>query len=180
MNQSGRNFLSRAAAIVLLLVAPAIARAQSGVPLPSSAQKGDSSFLALDEMSLDINIDNQFARVRVTQIFGNRTDQIQEGRYVFLIPTTASISDFAVWAGDVRIPGVILEKRRAEEIYQDLALQAIDPGLLEQERDDTATTAFTVKVAPIPADGTKRLELEYTETLPVDNIESYLSVPLTP
>ncbi len=180
MKQSGRKFLSRAAAIVLLLVAPAIARAQSGVLIPSSTQKADPSVLALDEMSLDINIDNQFARVRVTQIFGNRTDQIQEGRYVFLIPTTASISDFAVWDGDVRIPGVILEKRRAEEIYQDLALQAIDPGLLEQERDDTAATAFTVKVAPIPAYGTKRLELEYTEALPVDNLESYYSFPFKP
>lgn len=180
MNQSGRKFFRHAAAIALLLVAPAIARAQSGVLIPSSTQKPDPAVLALDEMSLDINIDNQFARVRVTQIFGNRTERIQEGRYVFLIPTTASISDFAVWDGDVRIPGVILEKRRAEEIYQDLALQAIDPGLLEQERDDTAATAFTVKVSPIPAYGTKRLELEYTEALSVDNLESYYSFPFKP
>jgi Ca-activated chloride channel family protein len=180
MKHSGRKFIPNAAALVLILLAPAIARAQSGVLIPSSAEKPDPSILTLDEMSLDIRVDNQFARVRVTQIFGNRTGSAQEGRYVFLIPTTASISDFAVWDGDVRIPGVILEKRRAEEIYQDLALQQIDPGLLEQEDENSASAAFTVKVAPIPAYGTKRLELEYTEALPVDNLESYYSFPFKP
>lgn len=166
--------------IAFLMFAPAVARAQSGVLIPSSTEKPDPAVLSLDEMSVNVLIDNQYARVRVTQIFGNRTDRVQEGRYVFLIPTTASISDFAVWDGDVRIPGVILEKRRAEEIYNDLALQSIDPGLLKQEGEDTASTAFTVQVAPIPAYGTKRLELEYTELLSVDNLESYFSFPLKP
>lgn len=184
MKPSGRrsiHFLARrVAALLVLLLIPVAARAQSGVLVPTSAQKPDRAILSLDEMSVDIKIDNQFARVRVVQIFGNRTDRVQEGQYVFLIPTTASISDFAVWDGDVRIPGVILEKRRAEEIYEDLALQAIDPGLLEQERDGEADTAFTVKITPIPAYGTKRLELEYTEALPVDNLESHFSFPLKP
>ncbi|HYP28447.1 MAG TPA: VIT domain-containing protein, partial [Blastocatellia bacterium] len=166
--------------MALLLLAPALAEAQSGVLMPTRTGRPDPAILALDEMSVHVVIDNQFARVRVTQIFGNRSDTVQEGRYVFLIPTTASISDFAVWDGDVRIPGVILEKRRAEEIYNDLALQSIDPGLLQQERDDSSTTAFTVEVTPIPAFGTKRLELEYTELLRVDNLESYYSFPFKP
>ncbi|HZM90627.1 MAG TPA: VIT domain-containing protein, partial [Blastocatellia bacterium] len=124
--------------IALLMFAPGVAHAQSGVLIPSSTERPDPAVLSLDEMTVNVVIDNQYARVRVTQIFGNRTDRIQEGRYVFLIPTTASISDFAVWDGDVRIPGVILEHRRAEEIYNDLALQSIDPGLLSQEDEDSA------------------------------------------
>jgi len=172
--------VKRAPAIVLLLLAPAVARAQSGVLIPANTDKPNPAVLTLDEMSVNVVIDNQYARVRVMQIFGNRTERVQEGRYVFLIPTTASISDFAVWDGDVRIPGVILEKRRAEEIYKDLALQSIDPGLLSQEREDDAASAFTVQVTPIPAYGTKRLELEYTELLNVDNLESYFSFPFKP
>lgn len=184
MNSSGRTWIRflawRAAALLMMSLIPIAAQAQSGVLIPASAQKPNPAILSLDEMSVDIKIDNQFARVRVVQIFGNHTASVQEGQYVFLIPTTASISDFAVWDGDVRIPGVILEKRRAEEIYQDLALQSIDPGLLSQEREDNADTAFTVKITPIPAYGTKRLELEYTEALPVDNLESYFSFPFKP
>ncbi len=170
----------RALMLAILFSAPAVAHAQSGVQIPSSTEKPDPSILSLDEMTVNVLIDNQYARVRVVQIFGNRTDRVQEGRYVFLIPTTASVSDFAVWDGDVRIPGVILEHRRAEETYKDLALQSIDPGLLKQEGEDTANTAFTVKIAPIPAYGTKRLELEYTELLSVDNLESYFSFPFKP
>jgi len=184
MSQTGFSIkpaMTRAASLaVLLVLSHIVARAQSGVLIPSSTEKPDPSVLSLDEMTVNVLIDNQYSRVRVVQIFGNHTDRIQEGRYVFLIPTTASISDFAVWDGDVRIPGVILEKRRAEEIYKDLALQSIDPGLMKQERDDTASTAFTVQVAPIPAYGTKRLELEYTEALSVDNLESYFSFPFKP
>jgi Ca-activated chloride channel family protein len=177
---ASRAALTRVAALALLLAAPAAAHAQSGVLIPSGSTKPDPNKLTLDEMTVSVSIDNQFARVRVVQIFGNRTNRVEEGRYVFLIPTTASISDFAVWDGDVRIPGVILEKRRAEEIYQDLALQAIDPGLLQQEGEDEAATAFTVQVTPIPAYGTKRLELEYTELLRVENLESYFSFPFKP
>lgn len=175
-----RSILRVAMLVALISLLPAGARAQSGVLIPSSTEKPNPAVLSLDEMSVSIVIDNQYARVRVVQIFGNRTERIQEGRYVFLIPTTAAISDFAVWDGDVRIPGVILEKRRAEEIYKDLALQSIDPGLLKQERDDTSSTAFTVQVFPIPAYGTKRLELEYTEALSVDSLESYFSFPFKP
>jgi len=184
MKRSGRMLIHllmrKVALLLLLLFAPCVAYAQSGVLIPGSSEKPDPAILTLDEMTVNISIDNQFARVRVVQIFGNRTDRIQEGRYVFLIPTTAAISDFAVWDGDVRIPGVILEKRRAEEIYEDLALQAIDPGLLSQDDDEGAPTAFTVQITPIPAYGTKRLELEYSEALRVDNLESYFSFPFKP
>src|ERR1041384_2311150 len=175
-----RSILRAGTLIALLLILSTAARAQSGVLIPSSTEKPDPAVLSLDEMSVNILIDNQYARVRVTHIFGNHTERVQEGRYVFLIPTTAAISDFAVWDGDVRIPGVILEKKRADEIYKDLALQNIDPGLLKQERDDTSNTAFTVQITPIPAYGTKRLELEYTEALSVDNLESYFSFPFKP
>ncbi len=170
----------KSAALLLLMIAASSAKAQSGVLIPSSEGKPNAAVLSLDEMSVHIVIDNQYARVRVVQIFGNHLSTAQEGKYVFLIPTTASISDFAVWDGDVRIPGVILEKRRAEEIYKDLALQAIDPGLVQQSDEDEGATAFTVKIAPIPAYGTKRLEMEYTELLRVENLESYYSFPFKP
>ena len=42
-----------------------------------------------------------------------RTAGIQEGNYVFALPSRATVSDFAVWDGPVRIPAVILERKRA-------------------------------------------------------------------
>ena len=85
------------------------------------------------------------------------------------------ISDFAVWDDATRIPGVILERKRAEEIYNDIRMQALDPGLLQMgERDaDEArrTSIFSARVVPIPAYGTKRIEIEYQERLGVEQGE---------
>ena len=64
---------------------------------------------------MDVLIDNQVARVRVKQIFQSFATSNQEGKYVFALPARAIVSDFAVWDDVVRIPGVILERRRAED-----------------------------------------------------------------
>jgi Ca-activated chloride channel family protein len=176
-----RLAIAAALAAVASVTFATTARAQSGVLIPSSvSDTPDPSVLELTEMTVNVTVDRQLAHTRVMQIFANRTDSPVEGTYVFAVPTTASIADFAVWDGDTRIPGVILEKRQAKDIYETLAAQAIDPGLLEQEDEEEATTAFTVKVAPVPAYGTKRLEIEYTELLPVDEMQSYYSLPLKP
>ena len=109
---------------------------------------------------------------------------VLEGNYIFALPSRAAISDFAVWDGVTRIPGVILERKRAEEIYNALKWQAIDPGLLQMgERgaeEARRSQVFSAHIVPIPAFGTKRLEIEYHETLPVENLESLLRRAFAP
>jgi Ca-activated chloride channel family protein len=132
-------------------------------------------------MNVDITIDNGDARVYVTQIFANHTRSIEEGTYVFALPTGSTVSDFATWDGPVRIPAVILERKRAEEVYERARQQAIDPGLLEAgERagsDPKADSTFTAKITPIPAFGTKRLELEYHQQLKANNFAQNFVFP---
>jgi Ca-activated chloride channel family protein len=156
-------------------------RAQSGVLIPSSVKDApDDSILSLAVMNVDVLVDNQHARIRVLQIFDSHTAQTLEGKYLFDLSPRASVSDFAVWDGDTRIPGVMMEKRRAAGIYAAVKQQQVDPGLLQQDDERGGATAFTAKVFPIPAHGTKRVELEYTETLPVDGLTSRFSFPLRP
>jgi Ca-activated chloride channel homolog len=170
--------------ILLLILAPLLlplhrSKAQSGVLIPSSAKdKPDASMLSLQSMNIDILIDNQHARVKVIQIFNNHTANILEGKYLFALPLSASISDFAIWEGDTRIPGVIFERRRANELYAQIKEPKIDPGLLQQDDEHGGSSAFSAKVFPIPAYGTKRVEMEYTEMLPIDNLSSHFTFPL--
>jgi Ca-activated chloride channel family protein len=155
--------------------------AQSGVLVPSSIKdRPDDSILSLALMNVDVLVDNQHARVRVLQIFDSHTAQVLEGKYLFDLSPRASVSDFAVWDGDTRIPGVMMEKRRADAVYAAVKQQQVDPGLLEEEDEHGGSTAFSARVFPIPAHGTKRVELEYTETLPVDGLTSRFSFPLKP
>ncbi|HWZ32173.1 MAG TPA: VIT and VWA domain-containing protein [Bryobacteraceae bacterium] len=158
--------------------------ADAGVLIPSTLKQPDARVLSLDEMAIDVVIDNGHAKVNIRQIFGSHNSGPLEGNYVFTLPGRALISDFAVWDDVTRIPGVILERKRAEEIYNDIRMQALDPGLLQMgERDaDEArrTSIFSARVVPIPAWGTKRVEIEYQERLPVEQAEAYFAIPLRP
>ncbi|HQR34421.1 MAG TPA: VIT and VWA domain-containing protein [Blastocatellia bacterium] len=176
-----RAFLVCAAIIFGALCLPAIrSRAQSGVLIPSTKNSPDDSILSLPVMKVDVKIDNQHAHIKVLQIFDNHIGQALEGKYKFALPTQGSIADFAVWDGDLRLPGVILEKRRANQLYERIKAQVTDPGLLQQDDEHGGASAFSAKVFPIPAYGTKRVELEYTEMLPVENLVSRFSFPLKP
>ena len=161
-----------------------VAWGDAGVLLPGDKKEPDAAWLSLEEMTIDIRIDNGHARVTTKQIFANHRSNTLEGTYIFALPGGAIVSDFAVWDDVTRIPGVILERRRAEEIYQQAKMQAIDPGLLQQgERDlDEASRSavFSARIVPIHAFGTKRLEMEYQEDIPVERFESLLAVPLRP
>src|ERR1700676_978484 len=155
---------------LLFLLSPLAAFPDGGVLIPRDKAQPDPSILSLEEMEITVQIDNGDARVFVRQIFLNHTSGIQEGNYVFALPSRATVSDFAVWDGPVRIPAVILERRRAQEIYEEAKRQTIDPGLLqmgEREEEPSRTAVFSAKIVPIPAFGTKRLELEYHQRLTV-------------
>src|ERR1035438_8600680 len=171
-------------ALGLMLLMRMAAYADSGVLVPTDKQAPDPAVLSLSEMQVDIHIDNGDARVWVRQIFINHTNRQQEGNYQFALPSGTTVSDFAVWDGPVRIPAVILERKRAKAIYQELKSQAIDPGLLQQgertEDDARRSSIFSAHIVPIPAYGTKRLEIEYHEHIPVSARKSYFLLPLKP
>jgi Ca-activated chloride channel homolog len=173
-----------AAVLIGLTFLPARALGDAGVLLPRDKQQPDPSILSLQEMEITIHIDNGDARVIIRQIFANHTGSTEEGTYIFALPEGATVSDFAVWDGPTRIPAVILERKRAEDIYNALEQQAIDPGLLQmgERGSDEArrSNIFSAKITPIPAYGTKRLEIEYHQSIPVNNLKSYFVLPLRP
>src|SRR5579872_1064065 len=158
--------------------------ADAGVLIPRDKQQPNPAILSLEEMEITVRIDNGDARVFVRQVFANHTSAIEEGNYIFALPSHATISDFATWDGPVRLPAVILERKRAEELYNQLKQQAIDPGLLQRgergSEEAKRSSVFSAKIVPIAPFGTKRLEIEYHESIPVENLKSYFAIPLRP
>jgi Ca-activated chloride channel family protein len=170
--------------LIVLFALASITWGDAGVLIPRDKAQPDPAILSLEEMEITIRIDNSDARIFVKQIFANHTSGIQEGNYIFALNSHAVVSDFATWDGPVRIPAVILERKRAEEIYNELKQQSIDPGLLQMgERTASEarhTSTFSARIVPIPAYGTKRLEFEYHESIPVESFKSYFGIGLKP
>lgn len=170
--------------LVLTLALSPMLFADAGILLPREKQQPDARVLSLEEMEINVRIDNGDARVFIKQIFANHTNGIEEGNYIFALPSHATISDFATWDGPTRLPAVILERKRAEDIYTQLKRQAVDPGLLQMgergSEEARRTSVFSARIVPIPAYGTKRLEIEYHESIPVENLKSYFAIPIHP
>ena len=170
--------------VALLILASGALWADAGILIPSNSSQPDPKILSLEEMEIDVRIDNGVARVSIQQIFASHSSSVLEGNWIFALPENATISDFAVWDGVTRIPGVILERKRAEELYESIKAQAIDPGLLQQGEygaDEARRGAvFSAKVHPIPGYGFKRVEVEYHERIAVENLKSHFAIPLRP
>ena len=115
----------------LLLGRPVGARADSWQITPSTLQAPSPDVLSIAEFHADIKIDGGHAIVSIREVFRNKTNGVLEGTFGAALPGDATISDFAVWDDVVRIPGVILERKRAGELYDQIRAMKIDPGLLQ-------------------------------------------------
>jgi len=115
--------------------------------------------------NIDVNIKNQVARVHVEQAFKNVSAVRMEGVYYFPIPRDASISDFAMWVDGKKLQGEILNRDEASKIYEEIVRRNIDPALLEYADN----RFFRLKIFPIPPGKERRIELDYTQLLPMDN-----------
>jgi Ca-activated chloride channel family protein len=121
--------------------------------------------LSIGYHRVNVTIEDQVAATRVDQVFINHYHQDLEGTYIFPIPEGASISRFSMYAGSERLDGRILTRDEARRIYEEIVRRQQDPAILEYVGRDL----FKARVYPIPGNGEKRIELDYSEVLAMDN-----------
>ncbi len=96
--------------------------------------------------------------------FDNPEDRTIEGRFRIALPPGASVSRFAMLIDKRWQEGEVVERKRAQRIYEDFLHRRVDPALLEQG----AGNAFTARVFPIAAKAKKQLVLSYSQALSRD------------
>jgi len=130
-------------------------------PLPRPIPHPIPRVLNIKSVKITIKVDSQVATTKVEQVFENTTPYRLEGSYFFPIPESASLSDFAIYDGDKRMAGEIVERAKARQIYNEIVRRQIDPGLLEYAGKDL----FQASVFPIEPRSTKKIDLTYTQVL---------------
>ncbi len=121
--------------------------------------------LPIKSIKIDTKIHSQVATTHLEQVFRNDTDATLEGTYLFPIPESASIVEFAIWDGDRRLVGEVRSREEARRIYDEIVRRQRDPGLLEYAGKDL----FQASIFPIPPRSDKKLELTYTQVLKAES-----------
>ncbi len=130
--------------------------------------------ITLQSQSIEVNIEGQFAHVRSTQIFKNNTWMDLEGTWVFPVPHGADISDFSLWLDGKELTAETMEAAQAAQIYHQIVATMRDPGLLEYLGEGL----IQAHIYPIPANGTKQVDMEYDWLLPLDSGLMRVDLPL--
>jgi Ca-activated chloride channel family protein len=158
-----RSFAVLVALAALAAAAPAL-RAD-GFIIPDRRPGEPTPSLSVKYHHVKVEIVGQVAKTSVDQVFINHSGRDIEGTYIFPVPEGATVSDFAMYIGNERVQGEILDSREARRIYEDIVRRMRDPGLLEY----MGRNLFRARVYPIPARGEKRVQISYTEVLKAEN-----------
>lgn len=101
------------------------------------------------------------AMTRVELEFHNPNLRVLEGELQFPLLEGQSIAGFALDIDGELRPAVPVEKAKGQQVFEDVARVRVDPGLLEATQGNN----YRLRVYPLPAQGTRRVVLEITETL---------------
>ena len=130
---------------------------------PSAPKGSPARKLGIAKQAVHAVLRDGVAETEVDQVFSNPGSQPIEGWYWFTVPTTATVTGFALETNGVLVEGEVIEKREAAAQYGAAMRQGNDPALLEWVDGRT----YRARVFPIPASGTRRVVLRYMEMLPM-------------
>ena len=168
-------------AIFILAVTPVVAL--SSEPDFDNVRSG-TLFLYENEQRYDalllnskvsMHIAGVVADVQLSQQFENTSADWVEGMYAFPLPENASVRSMKIRIGERTIIGKIQERQLARQKYHAAAANGQVAGLVNQER----ANLFTTRIANIAPGEEVHIELDYFQTLEVEDNELELRLPAT-
>ncbi len=117
--------------------------------------------IELQSLSMRSEIVGGLARTRVEMVFANPNDRVLEGELQFPLLTGQDIDGFALDINGELRDAVPIEKAKGKEVFEEVIRRRVDPALLEM----TSGENFRLRIYPLPAHGTRRVVLHYSERL---------------
>jgi tetratricopeptide (TPR) repeat protein len=143
-------------------------------PPPITFADPDGQELILEDLSARAAIHGMLSLTELELRFRNPQTHRIEGRFTCTLPSNAAISRFAKEVNGQLMEGEVVERLRANQVYESFLHQMRDPALLEQDQGNR----FSARIFPIEGGATVRLLLSYTALLPMhDGVRTY-SLPL--
>jgi len=181
-------------ALILLLLLPAIALAQSRTtitgpeppieePPPQPVTRpptlvvddaGNPLPMLIDSVDVDVVIRGLLAETTMVMTFRNQHPRVLEGELMFPLPEGATVSGYGLDVGGELVEGVVVEKHQARIAFEKEVRRGVDPGLVEWVTGNN----FRTRVYPIPANGTRTVMVRYVSQLIGDASQAAYLLPL--
>jgi Flp pilus assembly protein TadD len=141
---------------------------------PISLSDADGQELILEQLSARTAIHGMLSLTELEFRFRNPKPRRIEGRFACTLPPNAAISRFAKEVNGQLMEGEVVERLRANQVYEQFLHQMRDPALLEQDQGNR----FSARIFPIEANASVRILLSYSALLPLrDGVRTY-TLPL--
>ena len=128
---------------------------------PATLTASDGTGLRVRALRARGTLTGPLAFTELLFTFENPTDRRLEGRFELALPPGASVSRFAMKAGEDWKEAEVVERGPAQQVYETYLHQRIDPALLEHE----AGSRFSARVAPIPPRAAVQILVSYSHEL---------------
>ena len=168
--------LSFYASVIILLFAGVVQFAEAqGIIIRTTGRRAPQiQNLRIEKHHVNVSIDNQLATTKIDQVFANPNNIQLEGTYLFPLQDEVAISNFVLYIDGEPVKAELLAKAKAKSIYEGIVRSMQDPALLEY----VGTRAFQARVFPIPPNGERRIQLEYSQVIGVDSALARYTYPL--
>ena len=150
-------------ALALMSAAPAAAQDIAVMPVIRAPWQNprNSTPMRLQSLRVDVKIVGHLATTTWDISVFNPQRTVLEGELVFPIGDGQTVSRFAMDVNGALREGVVVEKEKGRQVFEDIVRRGVDPGLLEK----TSGNSFRARVYPIPAGGSKRVVIAYEQEL---------------
>jgi Ca-activated chloride channel family protein len=119
-------------------------------------------------------IKDQVAQTKIEQEFYNPNPRQLEGTFIMPLPKGAHLEKFRMDVNGKMTEAELLSAEKAKSIYEEIVRKAKDPALLEY----VGRELVKVRIFPIDANSTKKIEVSYTQVLKSDTGLTSFKLPL--
>lgn len=117
--------------------------------------------IRMTDAYLNINISGQWAHHRLDFYLKNTSSEPMEAEFILPLPEGSQVNEMALDIDGKMREAVIVEKEKGRVVFEEISRYQKDPGLLEK----TDENLYRLRVFPIPAGGTRHVQVGYDQLL---------------
>ena len=113
--------------------------------------------VVVSEVSAKVRIRGEIASTEFEAVVSNPNPLALEGEFTLPLPAGATVTGAALDINGKMIDAAIVEKKRAQEVFEAIERKGADPALIES----VGGNSYRTRIYPIPGNGSRRIRITF-------------------